>query len=71
MQIAELEARTGLGRHALRYYERRGLLGTVPRIRGNYRDYPEKLVGEIRLLRSMQSMGEVPPEKWTGVTRLE
>ena len=57
MQIAELEARTGLGRNALRYYERRGLLGTVPRIRGNYRDYPEKLVGEIRLLRSMQSMG--------------
>ena len=57
MRIGELEVRTGVGRHALRYYERRGLLGAVPRSSGNYRDYPESLVGEIRLLRSMQSMG--------------
>jgi DNA-binding transcriptional MerR regulator len=57
MKISELETRTGLGRHALRYYERRGLLGDVHRTRGNYREYPESLVREIKLLRSMQALG--------------
>lgn len=57
MDIAELEAQTGLGRDAIRYYERRGLLGKVPRSANNYRDYPSALVKEIKLLRSMQSLG--------------
>ncbi|MBF6353043.1 MerR family transcriptional regulator [Nocardia higoensis] len=57
MLIGELETRTGVGRHALRYYERRGLLGEIGRTAGNYRDYPEGLVEQIRLLRSMQSLG--------------
>ncbi|MCV7300994.1 MerR family transcriptional regulator [Mycobacterium barrassiae] len=57
MQISELEARTGLGRHALRYYEHRGLLGEVHRTSSNYRDYPESLVRHVKLLRSMQSLG--------------
>jgi DNA-binding transcriptional MerR regulator len=57
MKISELEARTGVGRHALRYYERRGLLGRVKRTGGNYRDYPECLVRHINLLRNMQSLG--------------
>ena len=57
MKISELEASTGVGRHALRYYERQGLLGEVQRTGGNYRDYPESLVKEIKLLRSMQALG--------------
>lgn len=57
MQIAELEAQTGLGRDAIRYYERRGLLGKIPRGENNYRDYPSSLVKEIKLLRSMQALG--------------
>lgn len=57
MQIAELEAQTGLGRDAIRYYERRGLLGRIPRSENNYRDYPASLVKDIKLLRSMQSLG--------------
>ena len=57
MQISELEECTGVSRHALRYYERRGLLGEVPRTHGNYREYPESLVQQIKLLRSMQSLG--------------
>jgi DNA-binding transcriptional MerR regulator len=57
MQISELEARSGVGRHALRYYERRGLLGDVRRTSSNYRDYPESLVRQVKLLRSMQSLG--------------
>jgi DNA-binding transcriptional MerR regulator len=57
MDIAELEAKTGLGRDAIRYYERRGLLGVVPRRPNNYRDYPSSLVKEIALLRDMQGLG--------------
>ncbi|MET8776706.1 MerR family transcriptional regulator [Nocardia sp. NPDC004654] len=57
MRIGELEARTGVGRHTLRYYERQGLLGDVHRSSNNYREYPETLVGEVRLLRNMQSLG--------------
>lgn len=57
MQIAEFEAQTGLGRDAIRYYERRGLLGRIPRRDNNYRDYPASLVKEIKLLRSMQALG--------------
>ncbi|MFF0533017.1 MerR family transcriptional regulator [Nocardia amikacinitolerans] len=57
MRIGELETRTGVGRHTLRYYERQGLLGDVHRSSNNYREYPESLVGEVRLLRSMQSLG--------------
>ncbi|TWO70646.1 MerR family transcriptional regulator [Caenimonas sedimenti] len=57
MEISALEAQTGLGRDAIRYYERRGLLGKIPRGSNNYRDYPASLVKEIKLLRSMQSLG--------------
>ncbi|MEV0293499.1 MerR family transcriptional regulator [Nocardia sp. NPDC050710] len=57
MQISELEARTGVGRHALRYYERLGLLGDVHRNGSNYREYPESLVGDVELVRRMQSLG--------------
>ena len=57
MKIGELEAQTGLGRDAIRFYERKGLLGRVPRSANNYRDYPRSLVKEIRILRSMQSLG--------------
>lgn len=57
MRISDLEAATGVGRHALRYYEREGLLGEIPRGHNNYRDYPESLAKEVRLLRGMQSLG--------------
>ncbi|MBX3625101.1 MAG: MerR family transcriptional regulator [Rhizobacter sp.] len=57
MEIKELEAQTGLGRDAIRYYERRGLLGAVPRGPNNYRDYPPALVKQLKLLRAMQGLG--------------
>lgn len=57
MDIKELEAQTGLGRDAIRYYERRQLLGVVPRGPNNYRDYPPSLVKELKLLRAMQALG--------------
>lgn len=57
MRISELEAATGVGRHTLRYYEREGLFGEIPRTANNYREYPQTLVKEIELLRGMQSLG--------------
>lgn len=57
MDIKELEAQTGIGRDAIRYYERRGLLGVVPRGPNNYRDYPSSLVKQLKLLRGMQALG--------------
>jgi DNA-binding transcriptional MerR regulator len=57
MRISELEARTGLGRHALRYYEREGVLVGVKRGENNYRDYPEAAVRDMALLQQLQSLG--------------
>lgn len=57
MRIAELESRTGLGRHALRFYEREGLLTGVRRGANNYRDYPESAVRDATLLQQLQSLG--------------
>jgi DNA-binding transcriptional MerR regulator len=57
LDIKELEAQTGLGRDAIRYYERRELLGVVPRGPNNYRDYPPALVKQLKLLRAMQALG--------------
>jgi DNA-binding transcriptional MerR regulator len=57
MRIAELEGRTGLGRHALRFYERERLLVGVCRGANNYRDYPESAVKDAKLLQQLQSLG--------------
>ncbi len=57
MRIAELESKTGLGRHALRFYEREGLLVGVCRGPNNYRDYPESAVKDATLLQQLQSLG--------------
>lgn len=57
MRIAELEKQTGLGRHALRFYEREGLLVGVSRGENNYRDYPESAVKDLTLLQQLQSLG--------------
>lgn len=57
MRIAELEKRTGLSRHALRFYEREGLLVGVSRGTNNYRDYPDTAVKDAVLLQQLQSLG--------------
>lgn len=40
MNIGELERRSGVGRHALRYYEQLGLI-VAQRQANNYRSYSE------------------------------
>ena len=57
MRIAELEQRTGVSRHTLRYYEIEGLLLEVGR-RGNiYRDYSVKAVQRVGMVRQLKALG--------------
>lgn len=57
MQIAELEQRTGVNRHTLRYYEKAGLLQEVVRRGNNYRDYPQKAVERVAMVRQLKALG--------------
>ena len=67
MRISELAQRTGVTVHALRHYERMGLL--VPaRTASGYRDYPETMRREVvfiamsrRVGFSLQAIGELLP----------
>ena len=60
MRISELEARTGLGRHALRFYEREGVLVGVKRGENNYRDYPEAAVRA----EAAGALGDIGETRW-------
>ncbi len=55
MRISELARRTGVSPHALRHYERLGLLRPA-RTTGGYRDYPEsaQVVDHIQWLRKQK-----------------
>ncbi|RFA30799.1 MerR family transcriptional regulator [Alkalilimnicola ehrlichii] len=57
MQIAELEERTGVSRHTLRYYEKEGLLTEVARGSNRYRNYPEQAVRQVNLVRQLKELG--------------
>ncbi|SFM35676.1 MerR family transcriptional regulator [Marinobacter zhejiangensis] len=57
MRIAELEKRTGVSRHTLRYYEKEGLLQEVGRCSNNYRDYPELAVSRVGMVRQLKDLG--------------
>ena len=57
MQIAELEQRTGVNLHTLRYYGKAGLLQEVERRGNNYRDYPEKAVERVAMVRQLKALG--------------
>lgn len=57
MRIAELERRTGVSRHTLRYYEKTGLLQEVGRRQNNYRDYPDQAVARVVMVRQLKSLG--------------
>lgn len=56
MNIGELERRSGIGRHALRYYEQLGLI-VAHRQTNNYRRYSEQTVVELAFIQSAQSGG--------------
>lgn len=56
MNIGELERRSGIGRHTLRYYEQLGLI-VANRQANNYRNYTEQTVAELALIQTAQSGG--------------
>lgn len=56
MRVAELERRSGLGRHTLRYYEELGLIA-VQRGANNYRAYSEQTAQDLEFIQMAQKMG--------------
>ena len=56
MQISELAARTGVSVHALRHYERLGLIRPARRPSG-YRDYPESMRREVVFIAMSRKIG--------------
>ncbi|HGY9625872.1 MerR family transcriptional regulator [Pseudomonas juntendi] len=56
MNIGELERRSGLGRHALRYYEQLGLI-VAHRQANNYRNYSEQTVVDLVFIQRAQGAG--------------
>ncbi|AYG43695.1 MerR family transcriptional regulator [Pseudomonas sp. Leaf58] len=56
MNIGELERRSGVGRHALRYYEQLGLIA-AQRQANNYRSYSDQTVVDLAFIQSAQGVG--------------
>jgi DNA-binding transcriptional MerR regulator len=56
MRISELALRTGVSPHALRHYERQGLLRPARQPSG-YRDYAESAVREVRFIVQGRRLG--------------
>lgn len=57
LTIAEVAERTGLTRHALRYYERDGLMLGVGRDESGHRRYSERDLGWIELITKLRATG--------------
>lgn len=64
MLIKELEKRTGLTRHTIRFYEKQGFLEecSIRREGNNYRDYSEETVAYLMMLKAGQAVGFTLPE---------
>jgi MerR family copper efflux transcriptional regulator len=56
VNIGELERRSGLSRHTLRYYEQLGLI-EPQRQANNYRSYSEQTVADLAFIQSAQGGG--------------
>ncbi|MCG7518331.1 MerR family transcriptional regulator [Ruegeria sp. Ofav3-42] len=59
MRIGELANRTGLTRDAIRFYERAGLIQSLPgdEATNTYRDYPEHLVEDLVFIAQAREAG--------------
>jgi len=57
LRIGEVARRSGVGIEALRFYERRGLLGRPARTESNYRVYDESVLERLDFIRRAQSVG--------------
>jgi DNA-binding transcriptional MerR regulator len=57
LRIGEVARRSGVGVEALRFYERRGLLGRPARTESNYRVYDETVLERLDFIRRAQAVG--------------
>ena len=57
LRIGEVARRSGVGVEALRFYERRGLLGRPARTESNYRVYDESVLERLDFIRRAQAVG--------------
>ena len=57
MRAGQLAATAGVNLQTLRYYERRGLLAPPDRTPGGHRDYPERSVTLLRVIKTAQRLG--------------
>ena len=57
LRIGEVARRSGVGIEALRFYERRGLLGRPARTESNYRVYNESVLERLDFIKRAQAVG--------------
>ena len=57
LRIGELSARTGVSPHAIRFYERTGILPPAARTSSGYRVYPLEAVDQVAFVKKAQALG--------------
>lgn len=57
LQIGKVALETGLGIHAIRFYEREGLLKQPPRSEGGFRLFDQDSVRDLKFIRKAQELG--------------
>ncbi|WP_028974720.1 MerR family transcriptional regulator [Spirochaeta cellobiosiphila] len=57
MNIGELAQKAGVSKDTLRYYEKLGLLGEVERGPNSYRDYSERYVATVQVIKRSKDLG--------------
>lgn len=71
MQIKGLEARSGLPRDTLRFYERSGLITPPRRLSNGYRDYDEHTLAELKFIAAAREVGFTLAEIKTAIPHLK
>ena len=62
MKIKEVEARVGMTRANIRYYEKEGLLRTTVRNENNYREYTEEDIEQLQKIKILRLLGISPAD---------
>lgn len=62
MKIKEVEARVGMTRANIRYYEKEGLLKTTVRNENNYREYTEEDIEQLQKIKILRLLGIAPAD---------
>ncbi len=57
MRRKELAERTGIHPETLRFYERKGLIPSPPRLPSGYRDYPPETIDRILFIKRAKELG--------------